>query len=209
MAPPGRGESVRPPPTGGRIGETGRDRRKPMKNAAFDEFVRSQQQPAHPEVDWDKERDEWLGYLGQLYKRIQAFLKAYIDSGQILLEYRPIELSEENIGVYTTQEILLRIGRGQVVIRPVGTLLIGLKGRVDVVGSRGTASIVLVDERATQLGDMIREFSGVGGSLPMVPRDPDRSIKWEWKAITRPPLRRFFDLTKESFFQMIMEVANG
>jgi hypothetical protein len=181
-----------------------------LRNAAFDEFVKSQQEPARSKVNWAKERDEWLKRLGELNERIRGYLGEYISSGQIQIESHPIELTEENIGTYMVEQITLKIGRKLVRFQPVGTLLIGSKGRVDVIGPRGTAvPLLLVNGKATRASDMVRVYVGLGGKPPVVPKQEPGDIKWEWKMITRPPERRFVEITQETFFQMIMEVANG
>ncbi len=181
-----------------------------LKNEAFDEFVKSQQGPAHPEIDWNLRCREWLRHLDELYDQIQGFLKDYIDSGQIEFEPGEVELNEENIGPYIARRITLKIGRKKVNLIPVGTLLIGSKGRVDVIGPRGTSvPILLIDSKATKASDMIRIQVSFGGKPPNVPRKEPGEITWEWKMITRPPERRFIELNPETFFKMIMEVANG
>jgi len=175
-----------------------------MTNVAFEEFVKSQQVPEHPEIDWNLRRDEWLQHLNELFKQIRAFLKEYIASGQMQFVPETIKLNEE-FGTYEVPEYTLTIGRKQIKFQPVGTLLIGSKGRVDVIGPMGTdARILLVDSNATRVSDTMR------ASL----RTQDKTLKksgekWEWKMVTRPPERRFIDLSQETFFQMIMEVANG
>src|SRR6266705_916269 len=100
----------------------------------FDDFVKSQQ-PAPDEmraIDWTRERDEWLGSLGELYKKIEAFLAKYIEAGEITIERRDITLNEENIGSYAACRMILKIGRQEITLTPIGTLLVAAKGRVDV-----------------------------------------------------------------------------
>ncbi len=160
-----------------------------MNNKTFDEFV-SRQQETDPEtnsIDWGKERDEWLEHLRRLYTKIESFLHKYVSSGQIRLEYRSIDLNEENIGTYSAEQMILRIGRQEVDLVPIGTLLIGSKGRVDVIGPAGKAEMLLV----------------------AVASKPASEVEWEWRIVTRPPERRFVEITQESLFQLIMEVANG
>jgi hypothetical protein len=181
-----------------------------LKNAAFDEFVKSQQEPAHPEIDWNKKRDEWLERLDELYGRIHEFLTRYVDEGQIQIESQPIDLYEENIGAYSAKQLTVKIGRKRVLFRPVGTLLIGSKGRVDVIGPRGTSvPMLLIDSKARKASDLIRVQVGVDGKLPEVPKRGPGEVSWEWKMITRPPERRFIELNPETFYEMILEVANG
>jgi hypothetical protein len=181
-----------------------------MQNAVFDEFVKSQQEPTDPEIDWNLRRDEWLQHLEELYSQIHQFLKEYIESGQMQFESRPIELSEDYIGSYEARQVNLRIGRKLLKFQPVGTLLLGSKGRVDVIGPGVTAArLVLIDSKVTRASDLARVHVGEGSEPSMVPKSESRKIKWEWKMVTRPPERRFIELTQETFFQMIMEVANG
>jgi hypothetical protein len=181
-----------------------------VKNAAFDDFVKSQQSPPEPEVDWKQVRNEWLRRLDELYKQVEGFLSNYIASGQIVVESHPIDLTEENLGTYKARKLVLRIGRSAVTLMPVGTLLIGSRGRVDVIGPRGTTvPILLINSKARQVSDMVRVQVSIGRKLPDVPKEKPGEITWEWKMVTRPPERRFIELTQESFFGMIMEVANG
>lgn len=184
-----------------------------MNNKTFDEFVRGQQQneAEAASVDWEKQRDEWLAYLGRLYSMVESFLAKYVSSGQIRYEYRPVELNEENIGSYSAKQMVLRIGRQEVDLVPVGTLLVGAKGRVDVRGPAGKAQLLLVDGKASGAASVFfRVKVGAGGRLlapSESPRGPE--IEWEWKILTRPPERRFIEITQKAFFDLIMEVANG
>ena len=121
-------------------------------NSDFDAFVK-RQQPALAEeeaVDWAKERDEWLSHLKVLYDQIESFLAKYIEIGEIKRSYRDIALNEENIGSYRVRQMILKIGRQEVTLTPIGTLLIGAKGRVDVVGPAGRTRFLLVNSEASR-----------------------------------------------------------
>lgn len=51
---------------------------------------------------------------------------------------------------------------------------------------------------------------GTEGQLLSPSESPQHpKIEWEWKILTRPPERRFIEITQETFFDLIMEVANG
>jgi hypothetical protein len=53
-------------------------------SAEFGAFVKREQTAiAEEQVDWAKERQEWLGRLKELYERIESFLKGYIQAGEI------------------------------------------------------------------------------------------------------------------------------
>ncbi len=176
----------------------------------FDDFVKSQQ-PAPDEmraIDWTRERDEWLGSLGELYKKIEAFLAKYIEAGEITIERRDITLNEENIGSYAACRMILKIGRQEITLTPIGTLLVAAKGRVDVVGPAGKTRLVLVDSESSR--PSVGVAMTVGGRRgPSPVKSSPKKIKWVWKIATPPPSVRYIELTPESFFQAIMEIVNG
>lgn len=179
-----------------------------VNSKEFDDFVRRQQKSADA-VDWKKERDEWLSHLERLYKKMESLLAKYISAGQIQIEFKAIGLNEEGIGSYNAKQMILRIGRQKVYLNPIGTLLVGAKGRVDVVGPAGKAQLLLVDEKASSARSLIKVTVGVSGKAPVAASDPPRKIDWEWRILSRPPERRFIEITQESLFQLIMEIANG
>lgn len=183
-----------------------------MDSKDFDEFVKRQQggiSVADVEINWEKERDEWLAHLGRLYSKVESFLRKYVSSGQIRYEYRLIDLNEANIGSYAAKQMVLRIGRQEVDLVPIGTLLIGSKGRVNVNGPAGRAQILLVDSKVSDPRALVHVTVGVGGKLPPPPSKRTQEIEWEWKIVTRPPERKFIEITQQSLFQLIMEVVNG
>lgn len=182
-----------------------------MEDKTFDEFVNRQQEAVREaaSINWKKERVEWLAHLDRLYSKIESLLSKYVSSRQIRFDYQPIELNEEYIGSYAARRMTLRIGRQEVVFLPVGTLLIGSKGRVDVIGPAGRAQMLLVDSKASGPGSLIHVTIGVGGKLPVAPTKPASGIDWEWRIVARPPERRFIEITQQTLFQLIMEVSNG
>jgi hypothetical protein len=173
----------------------------------FDTFVRRQQALKQQEkpVDWAAERDRWLNDLNNLYSKIEKFLDKYIKAGDVTIQYREHFLNEENIGTYIARIMILRIGNQEITLTPVGTLLIGSKGRVDVVGPAGSTRFMLLNRDATGMGVKINIIA------PGSPKkdEPPKEIHWEWKIVTNPPAMRFIDLTQDSLFQALLEVANG
>jgi len=175
-------------------------------NADFGAFVKRQQTAAGDgeRVDWAKERDDWLDHLKELYDKTESFLAEYIRTGEIKLSYRDIPLNEENIGSYSAPQMILKIGRQEITMTPVGTLFFNMKGRVDVVGPAGQTRLVLVDSEAS--GPPRKVTVSIG--KPKVEAAP-KEIKWAWKIATSPPTIQYIELAQDSLFQALMEVANG
>ena len=175
----------------------------------FDAFVKRQQQSAASTgADWSRELQDWLRYLNELYGRIEELLQDYIKSGAIAVIYREIPINEENIGSYTARQMTLKIGPQEISLKPVGTLLIGTKGRVDVVGPSGRTRFLLVNKDASRPN--IRATTAARAQqIVRRPEEPPRPTTWTWKIATSPPRIEYIELTQDSLFRTLMEVANG
>jgi hypothetical protein len=179
-----------------------------METRDFDKFVASQQD-ADTETDWEGVRDEWLRDLDSLYVKVREFLREYVADGSISYSFAAIQLAEENIGTYSAMKMDIKIGKQRVSLVPVGTLLIGSKGRVDAVGSAGRALILLVNQKARSAADLIKVTVNIRGSAPPSPPRQRQPISWAWKIATNAPHRKFVDLEKEAFLTLLMEIANA
>jgi hypothetical protein len=185
-----------------------------MTKTDFDAFVKRQQTKEQEEgaaLDPKQELEQWLGYLGALYKQIEQYLASYINNGSAKIEYLDIQLNEDFIGPYSARKMLLKIGLSTVSFTPVGTMLIGTKGRVDVQGPLGAARLSLVNKLVTSARQLVQvTVRGVGDPPPTPPSlQAIKAIQWTWKISTPPPEMKFIELTQDAFFDMIIAVANG
>jgi len=180
-----------------------------MSRADFDEFVKRKHANETSEAKFDPKEElaEWLAFLDQLYKTIESFLASYKASEMVRIEFRPISLNEEFSGPYEAKKMLLHIANAVVTFEPIGTMLIGSKGRVDVQGPRGTARLSLVDKNVSGARQLISV--SINGESPLSTKPKSSQIDWVWKIITPPPEIRFLDLTEDSFFDMILGVADA
>ena len=122
-----------------------------MGKKDFDEYLRKRrQEPEQPDIDWTKERDEWLAYLDQLHEMIEHFLKEYIESGDISIEKVKKLINEEPIGEYEASSMTLEVRGNQVTLDPIGTNVIGAKGRVDMKGKCRNRQACPGGQRATR-----------------------------------------------------------
>lgn len=177
------------------------------KRTKFDEFVARQSAVAQPEVDWVRKKEEWLSFLSDFYAQVEKFLHEYLSSGQIKLRCRTTKIVEEYIGEYEANTTVIDIGRSQITLDPIGTNLIGAKGRVDMNGPNGKVKFVLVDRNASSPGIWSRVW--IHGEEPHPEPPKVAVVEWAWKIVTAPPNIQYIELTQESFFDALMEVANG
>ncbi len=172
-----------------------------MGKKDFDEFLKEDRAVAdlEPRVDWTKRRDEWLEYLGEFYRQVEEFLSEYVASGDVSTEYQDKYINEELVGRYPAQSLHFHIRGRDVILDPVGTNLIGARGRVDMTGPAGTVRFVLIG------WDVIRVRA-----RPEIGAEAETKMpKWVWKIATPPPGITYLDLNAESFLDALMEVINA
>lgn len=180
-----------------------------MKHKIFDDFVNSQISKKNEivDLDWSKQRDEWIECVSSFYAQVESFLKQYVSKGQIQVNYETKKITEEYIGEYEVKTANIRLGKNKIKLDPIGTNLIGAKGRVDMIGSNGKVKFVLVDKDSPAPKMAIRVW--VNGQEPPHKEKKKREIEWAWKISTPPPGITYIELNKESFFEALMGVANA
>jgi hypothetical protein len=186
---------------------------KEMGSKSFDEFVRQEQAAARisreKPVDWQAEKNAWLHQLDLLYAEVTGYLKPYEGSG-VTVERRPIELSEDYIGRYSADAMDIIIGSKTITLEPVGTLLVGSKGRVEVAGPLARAQLLLLDSRVKSTSELIHISISVNSGPPAPPpHEPPSDIIWVWRIVTRPPRREILELNRDSFLNLLVEISNG
>jgi hypothetical protein len=134
-------------------------------------------------------------------------LADFTAKGQIAVELGEIELTEENIGRYKAPSRTIKFGTNTISMVPIGTLLIGTKGRVDMTGPRGVIRLILADKSSTGVRVTV-QVRTAGMPPPELPAP--RKIDWEWKMVLKntgsPAYQK---LTQEVFLNALMEIANG
>ncbi len=184
-----------------------------MSSPAFDIFVRQEQAKtklsAEDQFDPEQEREEWLSYIDDLYRMVVVFLNDYIAAGQVSVTYRDATINEEYVGDYVVRQMLIVIGTKVIRLEPIGTFLIGSKGRVDVVGPVLRAQLMLVDSQVKNALEMVRVSTTINGEPGSLSSTKSRKPNWMWRLITRPPDRRIIELTQEAFFALLVEIGNA
>ena len=151
---------------------------------------------------------DWLGELDALYRAMEGYLRSYTDSGQIRIERRPVQLTEEYLGTYHAEALAMSIGNDEVIAQPVGALLIGSSGRVDLSGPRKTLRMVLLEKGGPTMKITI---AGTGGptqtsSQSLVRGEVDHR---GWYFATQPPAATVTAFDENSFRDAIMDVSGA
>jgi len=158
------------------------------------------------EIDWAKKKDDWLEKLNKLYTNIESWLND-LEQDVVSIKYTDKEINEEHIGMYSARKMVLRIADEQVVLDPVGTLLIGAAGRVDMIGKNGKVKFVLVPESSKGIQIKVTVKAEVEPEK-RDEEDKQDTIKedWVWKIATPPPSIKYIEIDSDSFSDALLEV---
>ncbi len=113
-----------------------------MSQSAGD-FISKRADSGKESVDWPARRKAYLDALNALYKQIEEFLVDPIKKGQAKLRREPRELTENYVGTYSVEDLVLEVGTEHVRFVPRGRNIVGAAGRVDVLGDGGDATLVV------------------------------------------------------------------
>ncbi len=172
----------------------------------FEQFLSRQRLPKEElPVDWDLQRREWLDFVALLYTNIEGFLRSFAEGGRISISYDNLTLTEENIGTYAVRRMTILLGLNRIVLTPIGTLLIGTKGRVDMTGPRGTKRFILADRDSQGMKFVVR----IRNSSTPVVEEETKPINWEWKIVSNSAAPLYNTLTQDAFLNTLMEISNG
>jgi len=98
-------------------------------------------------VDWDVRKKAWLVDVHRLISSIEAWLKPGEDEKLLSVRRIPITISEQHLGSYDVPSLRVEMpGSREVLISPVGTLVIGAAGRVDMTSGPRLAMILRADD---------------------------------------------------------------
>lgn len=114
---------------------------------------------------WEKDRpkliQDWRESVANLLKEIQGYLAEYQADGSISFLRREIELSEEQLGSYRIKALSIVAGPATVVVAPVGRMIIGAFGRVDMYrqGRAGESNRIMLLRLQTSSTDPTLRWS--------------------------------------------------
>jgi hypothetical protein len=114
----------------------------------FDEIVKKHAESLakieyENEARTDQRKQWWQDRVVSLIDEIGNWLDVLITANVIKLTRPYVSISEEKLGTYDIQSGLVQLGKEKLIFRPVGTMIQGGVGRIDVEGSSGKAMLIL------------------------------------------------------------------
>ena len=118
------------------------------ENETLETFLKHEKekrQAREREVDWEDRKHHWLDAVNALYEQIYVWLQKSIKDQVVEVYYDNMHIGEEYIGDYTTKKMVIRLGPDKIRLEPVGTLIVGSNGRIDLIGTKAAITLVLLE----------------------------------------------------------------
>ena len=181
-----------------------------MSKKEFEEYI--QTQSLEISLDKDKELTEWRKYLADLYGLIKGWMSDFVSKKLVKLIKKQIKIYEEFSGEYNIDALELSFNGKTIFFEPIGTMLIGAKGRVDIKGKNGKVTLVLVDKNSDGPNVKVNIFTSEKERKEHEKKEKDKKqekIIWEWKILLNNDQTRYMNLDENNFFDILMGLTNG
>ena len=112
----------------------------------FEDFLDEQiQEEEKITVDWKKIKKDWIKDIHVFYNFVNELLVRYIESGKVSIKYTTCVVHEERLGSYNAKNLILTLGQQQVNFTPIGRLIFGAQGRIDMEGTSGKVKFIFTE----------------------------------------------------------------
>lgn len=175
------------------------------------DFLNDDQDQSETTFDWEQIKNEWIHYVNQLYKDIISWLEPFTNE-----ENPKIKISFENkvvtedYGSYEINRMIIMIKNQKVILDPIGTLIIGARGRIDLQGTYGTFRFLLVDKSLKEPLITVDAFSSFNQKLEGIfEKDENETNGLSWKIATPPPNIKYIPINEETFSEVLLSVITN
>ena len=87
------------------------------------------------QINFHEIREQWLANVAEFMKNIKSWIAASQAEGLLKVREYEIEINEENLRNYKVTALELIVGDEKIQITPVGRMIIGAIGRIDISSS--------------------------------------------------------------------------
>ncbi len=98
------------------------------------------------EVDWNKVLVEWKTHVHNLYEQVEGWIRKSGAFNKVQLDKQKITISENYIGSYQIDQLIWTVGGHIIHFIPQGRLIIGARGRVDIICGNRKALLLLLSK---------------------------------------------------------------
>ena len=87
-------------------------------------------------------KEVWLETLKDFYDQVKDWLNSAVERGLLTVEDKAVDLAEEDLGEYKAPGLLLSFSKKTIEFRPIGRLVFGAKGRIDIYSDKGIFTLL-------------------------------------------------------------------
>jgi hypothetical protein len=129
-------------PAGGKFGTFTKQLINMANVDSFEAFLMEKKKDVQEMFDAGERLESWLHSLERFYDRVDKWLGPFYEKKLIIAARKKTEVFEEFIGTYECVKMELYIGASFITFKPVGTLIAGSYGRIDIIGTSKDITIV-------------------------------------------------------------------
>lgn len=145
-------------------------------------------------IDWESRKKWWLGKINEFYSDIEKWCKEI----NVKVDKFDIVINEKNIGSYTTKKMVLFVGEKNFLFVPVGTIIIGGRGRIDIIYGSSRKKLILFAK-----GELEKVNKVNNEVLSKIYKDPEPK-ETEWYLVdTLGKHKKLFD--HKAFLEFLVE----
>lgn len=143
--------------------------------------------------------DLYRSRVEDFYSRINDWLKSLVDSGKLSIILEEISLTEDPLGTYPINKMIISFGKFHIELRPIGTILIGTPGRIDMVYNGKSQKFILILENIHNAGQITK----------IIKTDKSKKPKFVWKYISDEEQNIYEIVEKHSFETLLVNLINA
>jgi len=153
------------------------DDKKKKHIKTFSEFLadrkKSEPEKIENKVDWYERKTLWLKSIDNLYNTVDIIIvNNFRNAGfEVSSKKEKVRIFEEYIGAYDVENYYIKADNFEIKFFPVGTIIIGAYGRVNMVLTNDTVKLVLHNWNDWRI------VSGIGSTMKLIVFNEENIVK--------------------------------
>ncbi|MBP2033787.1 hypothetical protein J2Z42_002494 [Clostridium algifaecis] len=95
------------------------------------------------EFNAEEEKKKWINSVNEILSNIKKWIEEPVKNRLVEIIDEKVEINEERLGKYKISSLAIRSLWDTVYIRPIGRMILGAIGRIDILSTKGKYSILL------------------------------------------------------------------
>lgn len=95
------------------------------------------------EFNAQEEKKKWINRVDEIFSNIKKWIDEPVKNNLVEVTEQEIEINEERLGKYKISSLVIRSLWDTVYITPIGRMILGAIGRIDILSTKGKYSILL------------------------------------------------------------------